>query len=326
MTKILLDVYGIIVIFSTVYHPEGNGIVERGHQLLVPALWKCCGEHKQRWPQFLFAVLLSIRTSISRATGFTPFFLLYGFHPSFSYEFEDGTWSSLEWHKVQSLDDYIALRALQILRRDQALLDVQETMRKTRQRAIDDHQRKIKRGLSDPELFQEGTWVLRLESWLEEQKGNKEVERWSGPYIISSKTPHGAFILKQLDGTIVRQPVHASRLKVFYYRPDMPTIRSPVPPQPHSASHCSPYHIVQEIDIERRGNVARYTEGEGKTIIMWYHNEDLFARLRFGLSVERQQEHMLALQYPELIKYLNYITHPDLKAAPERNYSIHISR
>lgn len=227
---------------------------------------------------------------------------------------------------MQTVEDYIALRALQILRRNEQLLDVEEKMRQVRQRAIDDHQRNIKRGLSDPELLQEGIWVLRLESWLEEQKGNKEVERWSGPYVIESKTPHGAFILKQLDGTIVRLPVHPSRLKVFFYRAELPTISNPLPPHPRSSSHCKPYHIVQEIDIERIGNTVRYADNATKTIIQRYHKEGTVGRLDFALLVSHRQNRMLAVQYPELLNYLNWRDYPDLKSEPGSNYPIHVSR
>jgi hypothetical protein len=63
--------------FKAEYHPEGNTPVERAHEPLVSALYKCTGDAKGNWPRFLHAVLFAIRVTVSRATGFSPYYLLY---------------------------------------------------------------------------------------------------------------------------------------------------------------------------------------------------------------------------------------------------------
>ncbi|KAJ7780682.1 hypothetical protein DFH07DRAFT_687667, partial [Mycena maculata] len=60
---LLRTLYNCTVIMSTAYHPEGNVPIERNHDLLVAALYKCCGDTKGNWPKFLKAVLLAMQVT-----------------------------------------------------------------------------------------------------------------------------------------------------------------------------------------------------------------------------------------------------------------------
>ena len=68
--------------------------------------------------------------------------------------------------------------------------------------------------------FKVSMWVLRHEMWLEGQKGNKDAWRWSSPYIIHEKRPNDAYVLWELDGTVICGHVTMHWLKLFYYRAD----------------------------------------------------------------------------------------------------------
>ncbi|KAI0309736.1 hypothetical protein OF83DRAFT_1029869, partial [Amylostereum chailletii] len=63
-----------------------------------------------------------------------------------------------------------------------------------------------------------GMWVLRSEDWLDNQHGHKELPRWTGPYIVHRRHDHNSFILREIDGTVMRGHVSGHRLKLFYYR------------------------------------------------------------------------------------------------------------
>ena len=98
-----------MVLFSSAYHPEGNGVVERAHQVLVDGLFKTCEKDKSKWPLYLDAVLFAIYVTTSRTTGYSPFFLIYGIHPVFSFDLDDATWQTLDWDKVQDMPMLISL-------------------------------------------------------------------------------------------------------------------------------------------------------------------------------------------------------------------------
>jgi hypothetical protein len=65
--------------FSSVYHPQSNRAVERANGLIFSGIKKCLFDKKKgKWVDELPKVILSHNTTVSRATGFTPFRLLFG--------------------------------------------------------------------------------------------------------------------------------------------------------------------------------------------------------------------------------------------------------
>jgi hypothetical protein len=65
-----------------VVHPQTNGQVERANGMILhglkPRIFDRLNKSSQKWLQELPVVVWSLRTTPSRATGFTPFFLVYG--------------------------------------------------------------------------------------------------------------------------------------------------------------------------------------------------------------------------------------------------------
>jgi len=181
--EILFKQYGIIVIVSSPYHPEGNGHSERSHQTLVNSIFRACGKDASHWPLYVHAGLWAMCCSTSRVTGYPPYFLLYGRHPFFAFDFADKTWDTLDWHSVASTEDLLALRMQQILRWDKKLVLAMDQQKKVHQWAVDDFNRKHAHYLSSG-TFVLGTWVLLHETWLDSQMGNKGALRWTGPYIV----------------------------------------------------------------------------------------------------------------------------------------------
>ncbi|GFR95724.1 Pol polyprotein [Elysia marginata] len=67
--------------FSTPYHPQTNGIVERFHSTIKNKLKKVCEQCPSDWHKYLAATLFAYRQQVHSSTGFSPFFLLYGRAP-----------------------------------------------------------------------------------------------------------------------------------------------------------------------------------------------------------------------------------------------------
>jgi hypothetical protein len=70
------------MLWSAVAHPKTNGQVERANGIVLQGLksriFDKLNKHGKRWADELPSVLWSLRTTSSRATGFTPFFLVCG--------------------------------------------------------------------------------------------------------------------------------------------------------------------------------------------------------------------------------------------------------
>jgi transposase InsO family protein len=83
--KKFLDFYDnhhIRVLWSAIAHPKTNDQVERANgmvlQGLKPRIFDRLNKHGKKWVAELSSVLWRLRTTPSRATGFTLFFLVYG--------------------------------------------------------------------------------------------------------------------------------------------------------------------------------------------------------------------------------------------------------
>jgi hypothetical protein len=68
--------------YASVAHPEANGQVERANRLILaglkPRLYEELEDYGSKWIEELPKVVWGLRTQVSRATGYSPFFLVYG--------------------------------------------------------------------------------------------------------------------------------------------------------------------------------------------------------------------------------------------------------
>jgi transposase InsO family protein len=70
---------GTTIAFASVYHPESNRAIERANRIVFLAISKTLFSlRKGKWVEELPKVIWSHNTTTSRATGLTPFKLLYG--------------------------------------------------------------------------------------------------------------------------------------------------------------------------------------------------------------------------------------------------------
>ena len=76
------DDFHIRVDWSAVAHPQTNGQVERANGMILqglkPRIFNKLNKFGRRWLTELPSVIWSLRTTPSRATGFSSFFLVYG--------------------------------------------------------------------------------------------------------------------------------------------------------------------------------------------------------------------------------------------------------
>ena len=79
---VFCDNYHIRMDWSAVAHPQTNGQVESANGMILqglkPRIFNKLNKFDRRWLTELPSVIWSLRTTPSRATGITPFFLVYG--------------------------------------------------------------------------------------------------------------------------------------------------------------------------------------------------------------------------------------------------------
>ena len=74
----LVNMHGISRRLTTAYRPQANGLTERTNRTVLSVLRKLTAANPQQWPEWIDFVMLTLRTVISRSTGFTPFQLMFG--------------------------------------------------------------------------------------------------------------------------------------------------------------------------------------------------------------------------------------------------------
>ena len=91
--------------FSSAYHPQTQGVVERMNALVTQTLRCLIHDTKnvKRWEILLPTVEMAINSSPNQSTGFSPFFLNYGFEPVMPVQLLRGDESS----KTESVASFI---------------------------------------------------------------------------------------------------------------------------------------------------------------------------------------------------------------------------
>jgi len=174
-------------------------------QGLKPRIFNRLNKFGKRWLKELPAVIWSLRTSRSRATGFTPIFMVYGLKAVLPTDLEYGS------PRVQAYDENSCKTfqedALDQLdeARDVALLHAAKYQQALRRY----HARRI-RGRA----FQFGDLVLRLR---QSNKGrHKFTPPWEGPFAVAEVLRPGTYKLANEAGEVFKNVWNIEQLRRFY--------------------------------------------------------------------------------------------------------------
>jgi len=92
------------------YNSQANRVVEHGHFNIREAIVKSCGKHVSRWPEKVPQALFAENITTSRATGFSPFYLLHGVHPVLPFDLSEATFLVEGFHQNMNPIDFLTLR------------------------------------------------------------------------------------------------------------------------------------------------------------------------------------------------------------------------
>jgi transposase InsO family protein len=196
----------IHVDWAAVAHPMTNGQVERANGMILqglkPRIYNNLNKFGKRWMKEL---VWSLRMTLSRATGFTPFFLVYGAEAILPTDLEYGS------SRTKAYDD----RGNQTNREDSldqleeawdvALLHsarYQQSLRRY-------HARRVR-----PRGFQVGDLVLRLR---QDARGrHKLTPPWEGTFIIAKVLKPRTYKLANDQGKVYSNAWNIEQLSLFF--------------------------------------------------------------------------------------------------------------
>jgi transposase InsO family protein len=203
------DKFHIRVDWVAVAHPQTNGQVECANGMILQGLklriFDRLNKSGQKWLQELSAVVWSLRTTPSRATRFTPFFLVYGAEAILPTNLEYGS------PRVRGYDEGTNQRAREdsLDQPDEARI-VALMHSATYQQALRRYQaRKIRR-----RDFNEEDLVLRL---CQDNRGRHKLSPpWEGPYVVVKVLKPGTYKLANEDGEELTNAWNIQQLRRFY--------------------------------------------------------------------------------------------------------------
>jgi hypothetical protein len=192
-----------------VAHPMTNGQVERANGMILQGLkmriYNDLNKFGKRWMKELPSVVWSLRTTPSRATCFTPFFLVYGAEAILPTNLEYGSPRARAYgHQSNRTNREDSLDQLEEAR-DMALLHLARYQHSLRCYHT--------RGVRSRDL-QVGDLVLRLR---QDARGwHKLTPPWEGPFVIAKVLTPGTYKLANSQGEVYNIAWNIRQLRRFY--------------------------------------------------------------------------------------------------------------
>ena len=206
------------------YNKQANGVVERGHFILREAIMKSV-KYRKEWPTKVHLAAFADRVTVSRATGYSPYYLLHGTHPILPMDLADATFLVDSFLTGISSTELLVLRMKQLERREEDIEAAAKALRKARFKSKEEYEWKYRRRMRR-EHFKPGDLVL-LRNTGEEMKMNRKTKpRYLGPYEVDRRTKGGSYVLKELDGTMLREGAAAFRLLPYVSRYDKKVLKT----------------------------------------------------------------------------------------------------
>jgi ribonuclease HI/transposase InsO family protein len=199
----------IRVDWAAVAHPMTNGQVERANGMILqglkPRIYNDLNKFGKRWIKELPSVVWSLRTTPSRAMGFSPFFLVYGVEAILPTDLEYGSPrtkayddQSNQTSREDSLDQLEEAWDVALLHSTR----YQQSLRRY-------HARRVR-----PRDFQVGDLVLRLR---QNARGrHKLTPPWEGPFIIAKILKPGTYKLANDQVEVYNNAWNIEQLRRFY--------------------------------------------------------------------------------------------------------------
>ena len=118
-------------------------------------------------------------------------------------------------------EELLAARIRQLRKRPEDLERAATTLMRNRLRSKAQFEKRYHTRLTR-DWYEPGTLVLIRNTAVEKEMDRKAKPRYLGPYQVARRTRNGAYILQELDGTLLRQRIAAFRVIPYISRRQLP--------------------------------------------------------------------------------------------------------
>ncbi|GLT32922.1 hypothetical protein SLA2020_075520 [Shorea laevis] len=200
--------YGIKLVFTSVYHPAANGMVESVNKAILEGIKPRLDQVKTKWADELNNVLWAYRTTSRTATGETPYHLAFGTEAIIPVEI------GIPSLRVSHFDE---VRNGALLKENLDLLDEVRNQARLRTLAYKQRVANLYNKRVRPRTFKVGDLVLRKAGLTGfETRFGKLAPNWEGPYVVAESPHPGAYVLVDAEGKRVPRIWNVNNLRKFY--------------------------------------------------------------------------------------------------------------
>jgi transposase InsO family protein len=209
--------YGLPQIKISPYNSQANGVVERGHFVLREAIIRACEGDLKKWSEILPAALFADRITVKSTTGYSPYQLLHGTDPILPLDLFEHTFLSRAFQSDMTEEDLLTARIQQLRKLPEDVYEASELLKKARFKSKLHFEKRFHHRVRVTK-YAKGQLVLMRHSAVESSLDRKQFPRYLGPYQVVRQNRGGAYILAELSGVRLADPVAAFRVTEYLKR------------------------------------------------------------------------------------------------------------
>jgi hypothetical protein len=203
------------------YNSRANGLVERPHFDVRQSLFKAVDGVEKKWSQGAHSVFWAERITVRKRMGCSPYFAATGSHPLIPLDISEATYLQPPPSSVLSTTDLIARRAIALQKRSEDINRLYSSVHNARRKAAVRFEKKHERTIRDFD-FKRGDLVLIRNTQIEKALNRKMKPRYLGPLIVLSRNRGTAYIICELDGSVLHRPIASFRVVPYFARKSIP--------------------------------------------------------------------------------------------------------
>jgi hypothetical protein len=219
----LLKRYHLNHIRISGYNSRANGTVECSHFDVHQSLFKVVNSDQKRWSLGVYSVFWAERVPPRKHMGCSPYFAITGAHPILPSDIVEATYLQPPPNSIMSTTDLISCRTITLQKCSANINNLYSKVYQAQLKAARQFEQDHFHTLKDFD-FQRSSLVLMRNTQIEKSLNKKMRARYIGPLIVVSRNYGSAYILAELDSTVLHHPIAAFCLLPYFTHKSIPLL------------------------------------------------------------------------------------------------------